>query len=46
MAQAFPDSRFTGYDFSADGIAAGRAEAEQLGTANARFVEQDVRAWT
>jgi ubiquinone/menaquinone biosynthesis C-methylase UbiE len=42
MARAFPKSRFTGYDFSAEGIAAGRAEAERLGLTNARFVEQDV----
>jgi SAM-dependent methyltransferase len=42
MAQAFPASRFTGYDFSADGLAAARAESQQLGTPNARFVEQDV----
>lgn len=42
MAQAFPASRFTGYDFSADGLAVARAESEQLGTANARFLEQDV----
>ncbi|HEX6121591.1 MAG TPA: methyltransferase domain-containing protein, partial [Ktedonobacterales bacterium] len=27
MAQAFPQSRFTGYDFSEEGIAAGQAEA-------------------
>jgi SAM-dependent methyltransferase len=42
MAQAFPASRFTGYDFSAEGVAVGRAEAERLGLPNARFVEQDV----
>jgi SAM-dependent methyltransferase len=42
MAKAFPNSRFTGYDFSAEGVAAGRAEAERLGVANARFIEQDV----
>ena len=42
MAKAFPASRFTGYDFSAEGIAAGRAEAERLGLPNARFVEQDI----
>lgn len=41
MAQAFPKSRFTGFDFSAEGIAAGAAEAAKLGLANARFVEQD-----
>jgi SAM-dependent methyltransferase len=42
MAGAFPASRFTGYDFSAEGLAAGRAEADRLGLPNARFVEQDV----
>jgi ubiquinone/menaquinone biosynthesis C-methylase UbiE len=42
MAKAFPASRFTGYDFSAEGIAAGQAEAAQLGLTNARFVERDV----
>ena len=42
MAQAFPNSRFVGYDFSEEGIAAGRAEAEWLGLANARFEVRDV----
>ena len=42
MAQAFPSRRFTGYDFSAEALAAGRAESQQRGTANAQFVEQDV----
>ncbi|HZQ38618.1 MAG TPA: class I SAM-dependent methyltransferase [Dehalococcoidia bacterium] len=42
MAQAFPNSRFTGYDFSAEGIAAGHAEAQRLGLTNVEFVEQDV----
>ncbi|WP_026554878.1 class I SAM-dependent methyltransferase [Arthrobacter sp. 35W] len=42
MAQAFPASRFTGYDFSAEGVAAGRAEAAALGLANAHFEERDV----
>jgi SAM-dependent methyltransferase len=41
MARAFPRSRFTGIDFSEDGIAAGRAEAVQLGLGNATFVVQD-----
>ena len=44
MAAEFPASRFTGYDFSAEGIAVGRAEAATRGLANARFVEQDVAA--
>ncbi len=42
MAHAFPRSRFTGYDFSEEGIAAGRAEADRLGLANARFAKHDV----
>ena len=31
MAKAFPASRFTGIDFSDEGLAAGRAETERLG---------------
>jgi 2-polyprenyl-3-methyl-5-hydroxy-6-metoxy-1,4-benzoquinol methylase len=41
MAKAFPNSRFTGYDFSKDGIAAAKAEAKELGLTNARFEEKD-----
>jgi SAM-dependent methyltransferase len=41
MAQAFPNSRFAGYDFSEDGIAAGRAEAARLGLSNVRFAVKD-----
>ncbi len=41
MAQAFPSSRFIGYDFSEEGIAAGRAEAADLGLTNAEFEEKD-----
>ncbi len=44
MAQTFPRSRFTGYDFSTEGIAAGRTEAQQLGLTNARFELQDLAA--
>jgi SAM-dependent methyltransferase len=44
MAAEFPASRFTGYDLSAEGLAAGRAEAAALGVTNARFMEQDVAA--
>ena len=44
MARAFPASNFTGYDFSAEGIAAGRAEAQAWGLTNAEFVVQDVAA--
>ncbi len=42
MAKAFPQSRFTGYDFSEEGIAAGRAEAQAWGVANAQFAAKDV----
>jgi ubiquinone/menaquinone biosynthesis C-methylase UbiE len=42
MAQAFPNSRFVGYDISEEGIAAAQAEARRLGVSNARFEVQDV----
>jgi SAM-dependent methyltransferase len=42
MAQAFPRSRFAGYDFSQEGIAAAQAEAGQLGLTNTRFEARDV----
>jgi SAM-dependent methyltransferase len=41
MAEAFPRSRFTGFDFSGAGIAAARQEAKRKGLANARFEERD-----
>jgi SAM-dependent methyltransferase len=42
MARAFPRSRFLGYDFSRDAVAAGRAEAAAWALGNARFEEVDV----
>jgi ubiquinone/menaquinone biosynthesis C-methylase UbiE len=42
MANAFPSSRFTGYDFSEEGVAAGRKEAQSMGLKNAKFEAQDV----
>ena len=42
MAQAFPRSRFTGYDFSQQGIAAAQSEAMQLGLTNTHFEARDV----
>jgi SAM-dependent methyltransferase len=42
MAQAFPASRFTGIDFSDEGLAVGTAEAASLGLTNASFVSADV----
>ncbi len=42
LAAAFPASRFTGFDISADGMAAARAEAAAMGLDNATFEERDV----
>ncbi len=42
MARAFPNSRFTGYDFSDEGVQAGTAEAKEWGLSNSRFVVKDV----
>ena len=44
MARAFPDSRFSGYDFSSEGIQAARTEAEAWGHSNTRFAVQDAAA--
>jgi 2-polyprenyl-3-methyl-5-hydroxy-6-metoxy-1,4-benzoquinol methylase len=41
MACAFPNSRFTGYDFSEEAIARARAGAEEYGTTNVRFEVKD-----
>jgi 2-polyprenyl-3-methyl-5-hydroxy-6-metoxy-1,4-benzoquinol methylase len=42
MAKAFPASRFTGIDFSDEGLGVGRAEAARMGLDNAAFVAEDV----
>ena len=44
MAQAFPNSRFIGYDFSEEGIDAARAEAGAMGLSNVRFEVKDAAA--
>jgi SAM-dependent methyltransferase len=41
MAEAFPRSRFAGFDFSGTGIAAARAEADRKRLPNARFEQRD-----
>jgi SAM-dependent methyltransferase len=41
MARAFPNSRFTGFDFSEEGIGIGRGEAKEWGLKNARFEVRD-----
>jgi len=42
LARAFPRSRFVGYDFAAEAIAAARAESEAWGLSNTEFVVRDV----
>jgi 2-polyprenyl-3-methyl-5-hydroxy-6-metoxy-1,4-benzoquinol methylase len=42
MAQAFPNSRFTGIDFSEEAIATGTAEATRRGLGNATFLRRDL----
>ena len=42
MARAFPNSRFTGYDFADEAIAAARDEAARTGLTNAEFELRDV----
>ena len=42
MAEEFPNSRFLGYDFSEEGIAAAKAEAERRGLTNLRFEVKDL----
>lgn len=42
MAREYPASRFTGYDFSEEGVAAGWAEAHGWDLKNATFVARDV----
>jgi SAM-dependent methyltransferase len=44
MAQAFPASSFVGYDFFAEALDAGRAEAQRLGLPNVRFELRDAAA--
>ena len=45
MARQFPNSRFTGYDFSDEGIASARDEVRRWGLMNACFVIQDAAAF-
>jgi 2-polyprenyl-3-methyl-5-hydroxy-6-metoxy-1,4-benzoquinol methylase len=42
LAQRFPASRFAGYDFSAEAVAAARAQANDRGLKNVRFEAKDV----
>ncbi|MBX3707152.1 MAG: methyltransferase domain-containing protein [Pseudomonadales bacterium] len=42
LGQAFPESRFTGYDLCADAVAAARAAAARAGVDNVRFEVVDM----
>jgi len=42
LAEAFPQSRFTGYDFSEEAVAEANAQAERKGLTNLRYVVKDV----
>ena len=41
LADAFPNSQFTGVDISAEGLERGRAEAAKRGIRNVRFEQRD-----
>jgi SAM-dependent methyltransferase len=44
MAREYPRSTFVGYDFGEASVARARAEAQEMGLANARFEAMDVTA--
>lgn len=46
LAQRFPNSRFTGIDFSAEAVADARREADRRGLRNAEFEVQDAANWS
>jgi 2-polyprenyl-3-methyl-5-hydroxy-6-metoxy-1,4-benzoquinol methylase len=46
MAKQWPNSRFTGYDFSDEALAVARAETAELGLTNTAFEVQDVSKMT
>lgn len=45
LAEAYPRSRFTGYDLSATALAEARRRAEEAGLENLRFEERDLTHW-
>lgn len=46
MASHYPNSRFTGYDISEEGISSGNQEAQAKELQNIRFIQQDAAAFT
>lgn len=45
LATLFPNSRFTGLDFSQEAIAAAMTQASECGLSNVRFILQDAGTW-
>ena len=46
MAKSFPNSNFTGYDFSSEAIQNAKNEAEKLGLTNISFEKQDAASFS
>ncbi|MDH5569764.1 MAG: methyltransferase domain-containing protein [Nitrosopumilus sp.] len=46
MAKSFPNSHFTGYDFSSEAIQNAKNEAENLGLSNVIFEKQDAASFS
>ena len=46
MAKSFPNSQFTGYDFSSEAIQNAINEAKELGLINVRFEKQDAASFS
>ena len=46
MAKSFPNSSFTGYDFSSEAIQNAKNEAEKLGLINVSFEKQDAASFS
>ena len=46
MAKSFPNSSFTGYDFSSEAIQNAKNEAEKLGLTNVSFEKQDAASFS
>jgi len=42
LAQAYPNSRFTGYEFREEAVEAGRTQAEELGLSNSALMGRDL----
>lgn len=45
LARAYPNSRFTGYELSAEAVAHAQQAARDAGLTNLRFVQKDLTEW-